>query len=97
MVIMRFKVKVRPEQAGAVEAALAAVVEPSRALEGVLHLDIARDLVDPDAFIATEVYSDVEALEHQEALPEVEAALALIRDCTVEREATLYRVTAVED
>jgi quinol monooxygenase YgiN len=94
MVIMRFKVKVEPEKAEEVRAALEAVIEPSRALEGVVRLDIARDLADPDAFIATEVYEDEAALERQEALPEVEAALALIRECTVEREATLYHVTA---
>jgi quinol monooxygenase YgiN len=97
MVIMRFKVKVLPEKAEEVRAALAAVIAPSRALDGVVRLDIASDLVDPDAFIATEVYEDREALERQEALPEVEAALELIRSCTVEREATLYRVSSVED
>ena len=96
MVIMRFKVKVRPEQAEEVRAALAEVIEPSRALEGVVRLDIASDLLDPHAFIATEVYEDEAALERQEALPEVEAALALIRECTVEREATLYRVASTE-
>jgi quinol monooxygenase YgiN len=96
MVIMRFKVKVQPERAEEVRAALAAVIEPSRELDGVIHVDIARDLSDPSSFIATEVYEDEAALERQEALPEVEAALALIRECTVEREATLYRVTASE-
>jgi quinol monooxygenase YgiN len=94
MVIMRFKVKVSPERAEEVRAALEAVIAPSRALEGVVHLDIARDLSDPSSFIATEVYEDEAALELQEALPEVEAALALIRECTVAREATLYQVTA---
>jgi quinol monooxygenase YgiN len=96
VVIMRFKVKVQPERADEVGAALEAVIAPSRALEGVVHLDIARDLSDPDAFIATEVYEDEAALERQEALPEVESALALIRECTVEREATLYQVTAAQ-
>jgi quinol monooxygenase YgiN len=95
MVIMRFKVKVSPEKAEEVRVALAAVIEPSRALDGVLHLDIARDLGDPNAFIATEVYVDRDALERQEKLPEVEAALALIRTCTVAREATLYDVVDV--
>jgi quinol monooxygenase YgiN len=76
MVIMRFKVKVLPERADEVRDALETVIEPSRALDGVVHLDIARDLSDPAAFIATEVYEDEGALERQEALPEVEAALA---------------------
>ena len=92
MVVMRFKVKVDPDRAEEVAAALEAVIEPSRALDGVIRLDIARDLSDPCSFIATEVYEDEAALARQEALPEVEAALALIRACTVEREATLYHV-----
>jgi quinol monooxygenase YgiN len=97
MVIMRFKVKVRPDAAEEVAAALEAVIGPSRALDGVLHLDIARDLSDPAAFIATEVYEDRAALERQEELPEVKSALALIRTCTVEREATLYDVSSAEE
>jgi quinol monooxygenase YgiN len=97
MVIMRFKVRVLPERAEEVAAALQAVIEPSRALDGVVRLDIARDLSDPSSFIATEVYEDEAALERQETLPEVVAALALIRECTVEREATLYRVSESEE
>ena len=97
MVVMRFKVKVRPERAEDVRDALEAVIAPSRALQGVLHFDIARDLSDPDSFIATEIYEDKSVLDRQEALPEVEAALALIRGCTVDREATLYHVSASEE
>jgi quinol monooxygenase YgiN len=97
MVIMRFKVKVRPEQAKDVRAALEAVIEPSRALEGVIHFDIARDLSDQDVFIATEVYDSKSVLDRQEELPEVEAALALIRESVVEREATLYHVASTEE
>ena len=96
MIIMRFKVKARPERAHAVGAALEAVIEPSRALDGVIHFDIARDLADPDSFIATEVYEDTAVLERQEELPEVKAALALIRESVLERDATLYHVTASE-
>jgi quinol monooxygenase YgiN len=94
MVIMRFKVKVTPEKSEDVRSALEAVIAPSRALAGVVHFDIARDLVDEDAFIATEVYEDASVLERQEELPEVRSALSLIRECTVEREATLYHVAA---
>jgi quinol monooxygenase YgiN len=96
MIIVRFKVKARPEKAEDVRAALEAVIEPSRALAGVIRFDIARDLADADSFVATEVYEDRSVLERQEALPEVEAALALIRDVAVEREATLYDVVASE-
>ena len=93
MVIMRFKVRVRPETVQEVRAALEAVIEPSRTLDGVVRLDIAGCLDDPASFIATEVYDDEAALERQESLPEVEAALSLIREWLFEREATLYRVT----
>ena len=96
MIIMRFRVKARPEKAEAVAAALAAVIAPSRALDGVIRFDIARDLADPDSFVATEVYEDTTVLERQEELPEVKAALALIREAVLEREATLYHVTASE-
>ena len=97
MVIMRFRVRVEPERAEEVRAALEAVIAPSRALEGVVHFDIAADLSDSTAFVATEVYEDKTALERQETLPEVEAALSLIRECTVDREATLYHVSEVEE
>ena len=96
MVIVRFKMKVRPETAHEVSAALEAVIAPSRALEGVIRLDIAQDLSDPHTFIATEVYDNKAALDRQMALPEVEAALALIRESVVEREATLYEATVIE-
>jgi quinol monooxygenase YgiN len=96
MVIMRFKVRVHPEKSDEVRAALEAVIAPSRELEGVIHIDIAQHLSDPDTFIATEVYDDKGALARQEALPEVEAALALIRESVIEREATLYEVAASE-
>ena len=76
--------------------ALAAVVEPSRALPGVIRLDIARDLLDRDAFVATEIYEDREALSRQEELPEVKSALDLIREAKVESEATIYHVASTE-
>jgi quinol monooxygenase YgiN len=96
MIIVRFKVKARSEKAEEVRAAFETVIEPSRALDGVIRFDIARDLADVDSFVATEVYEDRSVLERQEALPEVEAALALIRDVAVEREATLYDVVVSE-
>ena len=47
MIIVRFKVKASPESAEDVRAALEAVIEPSRALDGVIRFDIARDLPFP--------------------------------------------------
>jgi hypothetical protein len=43
----------------------------ARATQGVVKLDIARDLLDPDSFVATGVYEDGAALERQESAPEV--------------------------
>jgi quinol monooxygenase YgiN len=56
-------------------AALKDVVAPSRVLDGVISFDIGRDVTDPDAFIATEVFEDQAALDLQESLPEVAKAL----------------------
>ena len=49
----------------------------ARATAGVIKLDIARDLLDPDSFIATGVYQDGAALERQESAPEVHRAMAM--------------------
>jgi quinol monooxygenase YgiN len=43
-------------------------------------LDIARDLLDPVAFIATGVYEDGAALERQESAPEVHGAMAMFSE-----------------
>ena len=45
-----------------------------------LPLDIARDLLDPDSFVATGVYEDGAALERQESAPEVHRAMAMFAD-----------------
>lgn len=55
-----------------------AVVEAARGLEGVVHFDIARDLTDADALIATEVFEDRAAMEREEALPEVARVVELM-------------------
>ena len=72
MVVVRFKVKCKAEKAEELRAAFEAVVAPSRTVEGVLHFDIARDITDPNSFIATEVFADRAALARQESLPEVQ-------------------------
>ena len=43
----------------------------------MIFLDIARDLLDPDSFVATGIYEDGAALERQESAPEVHRALAI--------------------
>lgn len=96
MIVVRFKIHARPERAGELREALANVVAPSRATAGVLDFDIAEDLSDPNAFIATEVFEDREALARQEELPEVAAVLALLGAgaAAAEPEATIYEVSS---
>ncbi len=95
MIVVRFKVQARPGEADAVRAALDRVVAPSRALPGVVSFDIGRDVTDPDAFIATEVFDDREALDRQESLPEVAAAMSVFETALAgEPEATIFEVAS---
>jgi len=55
------------------------VVDAARELPGVIHFDIARDLTDADALIATEVFEDRTAMEREETLPEVAKVLELMQ------------------
>jgi quinol monooxygenase YgiN len=80
MVILRFKIHSKPDKRDEVMAALAEIIPSARATEGVINLDIAHVLDDPDAFIATAVYEDGAALERQESAPEVHRAMALFAE-----------------
>jgi quinol monooxygenase YgiN len=78
-------------------AAFQDVVPPSRTLDGVISFDIGRDVTDPDVFIATEIFEDRAALDHQEALPEVAKALGLLEgSLATEPEATIFHVSSSE-
>ena len=77
MVILRQQMRSKPERTDDVLATLAAIVPVARATPGVLSLDIARDLLDPNSFVATGVYQDPAALERQESAPEVHRAMAM--------------------
>ena len=70
--------RAKPEKCDEVMAALAAIIPGARATEGVIKLDIARDLLDPDSFVATGVYEDGAALERQESRPEVHKVMAML-------------------
>ena len=95
MIVIRFKVRCRPEKAEDLRTAFEAVVAPSRMVEGVLNFDIARDITDPNSFIATEVFADRPALDRQESLPEVQRVIALLPDVlAAEPEATVYEVSS---
>jgi quinol monooxygenase YgiN len=78
MIVVRFRVKCQPDRSAAVRQALAAVIGPSRATDGVIAFDIAQDLTDDNAFVATEVFADRAARERQEALTQVAAVMGLL-------------------
>jgi len=80
MIILHQEMRAKPEKCDEVMAALAAIIPGARATEGVVKLDIARDLLDPDSFVATGVYEDGAALERQESAPEVHRAMAMFAD-----------------
>jgi quinol monooxygenase YgiN len=63
----------------------------------VISFDIARDVTDPNAFIAVEVFEDRAALDRQESLAEVQATIGLLGDLVVAPpEATIYHVSSAE-
>jgi quinol monooxygenase YgiN len=78
MVILRQKMRAKPDKSDELMAALAEIITPARATEGVMSLDIARVLLEPDSFIATAVYEDGAALERQESRPEVHKVMAML-------------------
>ena len=97
MIVVRFKVQCQPQKTGQVMAAFEDVIVPSRAVDGVISFDIARDLVDPDSFIAIEVFEDQAALERQESLPEVAKTLAVLGESlAAPPEATVFHVSSSE-
>jgi len=97
LIVVRFKVQCKPEKTEQVLAQFEEVIAPSRAVNGVISFDIARDLADPNSFIATEVFEDRAALDRQESLPEVGKTLALLEDSlAAEPEATIYHVSSSE-
>ena len=83
MLILRQKMRSRPDKCDEAIAALAEIIPTARATEGVTSFDIARTLDDPDSFIATAVYDDGAALERQESVSEVHRAMAIFPDSLV--------------
>ena len=83
MVILRFKIRSKPDKSDELMSALAEIITPARATNGVINFDIARDLLDHDSFIATAVYDNGAALEQQESLPEVDRVMAMLPESLV--------------
>ena len=96
MIIVRFKAKCKPEKAEQLRAAFEAVVAESRTVQGCLHFDIARDVTDANAFIATEVFVDKEALACQETLPQAKKVIDLLPEVLAADEATIYHIASSE-
>jgi quinol monooxygenase YgiN len=83
MVILRFKIRSKPDKSDELMAALAEIIGPARATDGVVELDIARVLREPDSFIATAIYEDGAALERQESRPEVHRVMAMLPESLI--------------
>jgi quinol monooxygenase YgiN len=98
MLVIRFKVQCRPDKIDEALAAFAAVVPPSRDVEGVVSFDIARDVVDPNTIIAVEVFQDDDARVRQESLPEVGNVMGLLPNIiSAAPEATIFNVSSSAD
>jgi quinol monooxygenase YgiN len=80
MLILRQKMRAKPDKSNELMSALAEIITPARATEGVISLDIARVLLEPDSFIATAIYEDGAALERQESRPEVHKVMAMLAE-----------------
>jgi quinol monooxygenase YgiN len=95
MLVLRFKVRCRPDKVDEAIEAFSAVAPPSRELDGVISFDIGRDLNDPNAIIATEVFEDEAARERQESLPEVARVMELLPNALAgPPEATAFEVSS---
>ena len=97
MIVVRFKVTCQPGKTEHALSVFEPVIGPSRALEGVISFDIARDIADPDSIVAVEVFEDRAALARQEALPEVaKVTSALPQLVAGPPEATIFQVASAE-
>jgi quinol monooxygenase YgiN len=97
MIVVRFKVQCLQDKTADLLAAFQDVIAPSRAVDGVISFDVARDLLDPNSFIATEVFENEAARQRQESLPEVAKVLALLPDSVAAApEATVFQVSSSE-
>lgn len=98
MIVVRFKVRCQGDRTDEVAEAMKDVVQAARSLDGVIHFDVARDLTDPDALIATEVFEDRAAMEREEAMPQVARVVELMQGGALAGapEWTIYEVASAE-
>ena len=98
MIVIRFKVQCLADRIDDALRAFAAVVEPSREIDGVISFDIGRDLVDPNSIVAVEVFEDESARARQESLPEVSKVMELLPAAvSAAPEATTFQVSSSAD
>ena len=97
MLVVRFKITCAPGKTEHALALFEPVVAPSRATPGVISFDVARDIVDPNAIVAVEVFEDRDAMDRQESLPEVGKVLSsLPQIVAAPPEATIFHVSGTE-
>ena len=95
MIVVRFKVTCQPGKTEHALAVFEPVIAPSRALDGVIHFDIARDIADPNSIVAVEVFEDRAALDRQESLPEVANVMSALPQMVAgPPEATIFEVAS---
>jgi quinol monooxygenase YgiN len=97
MIVVRFKVKCQPGKTEHALGVFEPVIARSRALPGVVHFDIGRDIADPDSILALEVFEDRAALDRQESLPEVAKVMSVLPQIVAgPPEATIFEVASTE-
>jgi quinol monooxygenase YgiN len=97
MIVVRVKVRCQPEKTEQWMAISRELIAPSRAVQGVISFDIGQDLSDPDSFITTEVFADLDAMKRQESLPVVQQTLNRLGEyLAAEPEATVFYVSSSE-
>jgi quinol monooxygenase YgiN len=97
MIVVRFVMMCHPDKTEQAIAVLQEVIAASRELEGVVSFDIGRDLADPDSLIATEIFTDRQALDRQESLPEVAKAMDLFEEVlAAPPQAMIFHVSSSE-
>lgn len=97
MIVLRFKMRCKPEKVEQAEAAFREVIVASRPLDGVISFDIGRDLTDADSFVGVEVFEDRSALDRQESLPVTQQTIGLLGDLlAAEPDATIFDVSSSE-
>jgi quinol monooxygenase YgiN len=98
MIVLRFKVQCQPDRLEEALDAFAAVLAPSREVDGVISFDIGRDVADPNSIIAIEVFEDAAGRERQESLPEVARVMGMLPEIlAAPPEATVFEVASSAD